>query len=165
MPSRSPASKVRKCADCRADISHRSHHAVRCPSCQAKEEARRRRERRATARRNNTPEYRRQLARASERRKRAGPHVCQQCGREIKGRHWNATYCAACTYARRLRSQHRSHEKERLTKPIFVHCPPDWDGGFDRWLDVMMFNPPAPPPDLNHEPETWRPFVVPEYLK
>ena len=61
------------------------------------------------------------------------------------------------TYAERQR------ELVRKRAPVFVRCPAG--SVFDTWLDWIVAKPSNPFPDLCREPGTWRPLVVPDYLK
>ena len=95
---------------------------------------------------------------AARRRK---ARMCRDCGQPRPM--GSKRYCRACAYARFLRGRRAATEKYRKTRPRFVYCPEDQP--FADWLDKLLFQRPMLPPDLNHEPETWQPFNVPDYLR
>lgn len=86
---------------------------------------------------------------------------CADCGADRpKG---SKRYCRACAFKRHLRSRRGIEERQRKNRPRFVYCPADQP--FADWLDKLFFQRPMLPPVLDHEPETWQPFQVPNYLK
>lgn len=163
---------MRKCKDCGADLAGRHHHTRFCHNCAAdRERTRQRKEKsdwywnrggkkkKAAAARD--PEYKARAAsrRRAQRHAQAPLRKCAGCGRPT-GRGIRTTLCLDC---KNERLERRRNDVFRHKTYARVRCP---DGkSFDEWLEHVILHPIPPLPDLMNEPETWRPFVVPDYLK
>ena len=143
---------LRACRDCGEDLSlsRTSRRAVYCQSCA--DERRRETQIRADRKR---AEARKAYVRTEAARKRNREAVRQYRQTE-KGR--QAARRAEAKPARYFYKQAWSQEN----RPVFLRCPPTWS--FDRWIDSVIFDPPAPFPVLHLE-GPWRPFICPDYLK
>ena len=183
MPSKSQGSN-RTCADCPADISGQDPRAPRCTRCKRlyhnalKRNIRRAKSRARPCRTCGGPKgperIRKHIClscekkslkakwdRANERKRR--PQVCRSCGESIADKPKGSRSCDEC-----IRKRHRASIKawkRRNPGSVIVSMPATWSSSFDTWLDVVTSNPKNDLVNLHHEPETWRPFVVPDYLK
>ncbi len=135
---------MRKCKTCPADLAGYSHRARFCRDCIQDRRRKRSREHMAARRIRKV-------------------RKCTDCQADISTRPNAARYCRACSYARFLRGRQAANEKYRHTRPHFVYCPEDQP--FAAWLDKLLFQRPMLPPVLDHEPDPWQPFTVPDYLK
>lgn len=88
---------------------------------------------------------------------------CADCQADISMRPNAARYCEACAFKRFLRSRREIEKRHRRIRPRFVFCPADQS--FADWLDKLLFQRPMLSPDLDHDPDPWQPFTVPDYLK